>query len=173
MKKTIIIINGRGGVGKDTFVSMCQKIRPDIHNISSIDFVKEFAHEVGWSGQKTEKDRKFLSDLKRLLMEYNASPFYAVFTTLNDFEDDAVVFLHVREPSEISAYKQQIRANGDKVYTVLVKNDNVPPVMSNDSDANVEDYNYDLIIDNSGTLNMLRDSAETFIEMLDKNKIGR
>ena len=63
MKKQIIVINGTGGCGKTTFVELTQKYGKVI-NFSSVDKVKEVAKLIGWDGKKTEKDRKFLSDLK-------------------------------------------------------------------------------------------------------------
>ena len=69
--KQIFILNGSGGVGKDLFVNMVKtsvnKFSPyRVWNYSSIDKVKAIATQIGWSGGKTEKDRKFLSDLKVL-----------------------------------------------------------------------------------------------------------
>ena len=61
--KNIIIINGTGGSGKDTFVEFVSKYSK-VFNFSSVDKVKEVARVIGWSGTKSEKDRKFLSDLK-------------------------------------------------------------------------------------------------------------
>ena len=169
--RKIIIINGGAGVGKDTFVQMCQNIDPTIQNLSSVDYVREVAHELGWSGEKDDKARRFLSDLKKAMMLYNGAPFYKVFETINDFDEDAVVFLHVREPDEIELYKKQIKANCDKVITLLVRNNRVNEVTTNSSDANVTEYGYDYIIDNNGALQDLQDSAELFVEMLnDDNK---
>ena len=51
--RKIIIINGGAGVGKDTFVRLCQNIDPTIQNLSSVDYIREVAHELGWSGEKT------------------------------------------------------------------------------------------------------------------------
>lgn len=77
MNKQIFVINGSGGVGKDTFVELVSVELNDklkrfhtVVNFSSVDKVKEIAREIGWDGRKTEKDRKFLSDLKSLTI-YN------------------------------------------------------------------------------------------------------
>lgn len=59
MLKQIIIINGTGGSGKDTFVDFCSKYG-NVMNFSSIDKVKEIASLIGWNGKKAEKDCKFL-----------------------------------------------------------------------------------------------------------------
>ena len=78
MRKTIIIINGRGGVGKDALISGISRIefprRIGVMNVSSIDPVKKLAKEAGWNGTKDERSRKFLSDLKKLCTEYNNLP---------------------------------------------------------------------------------------------------
>ena len=59
--------------GKDTFAKFLNDIVPTL-KYSSIDKVKDIAKLCGWDGGKTEKDRKFLSDLKVLLEEYNNLP---------------------------------------------------------------------------------------------------
>ena len=66
MDKHIFIINGSGGVGKDTFVGLVSTQLNDmlkkfhtVINFSSVDKVKEIAKEIGWDGKKTEKNRKF------------------------------------------------------------------------------------------------------------------
>ena len=74
MKKTIIIINGTGGAGKDTFVSFCAEFEK-VLNISAVDKVKEAAAIlVGWNGEKDEVSRKLLVDLKQLSIAYNDAP---------------------------------------------------------------------------------------------------
>ena len=62
MDKKIIIINGTGGSGKDTFVEFCSKYA-NVFNFSSIDKVKEIAKIIGWTGSKSEKDRNAREDL--------------------------------------------------------------------------------------------------------------
>ena len=106
------------------------------------------------------------------MMLYNGAPFYKVFETINDFDENATVFLHVREPDEIELYKNQINANYDKVVTLLIRNNRVNAVTTNPSDANVTEYGYDYIIDNNGTLQELQDSAELFVEMLNDDRKG-
>ena len=68
--KKIVVINGSGGSGKTTFVSMVKKYA-SVCEISSVERIKQAATLLGWNGDKTEKDRKFLSDLKFLSSAYN------------------------------------------------------------------------------------------------------
>lgn len=163
--KQIFIINGSGGVGKDLFVNMVKqsvsKFSPyRVWNYSSIDKVKAIATEIGWSGGKTEKDRKFLSDLKLLTTEYNDMPFEDLKRMVNIFEeqkDVVFLFLHIREPSEIERAKTEFDA-----YTILVTRDSVPQITSNIADGGVFGYEYDMQVTNNGTKEDLKELAELF-----------
>jgi len=161
MKKEIVIINGVGGCGKDTFVEFCAKYGK-VMNFSSVDKVKEVARVIGWDGQKTEKDRKFLSDLKKLTTEYNDMAFNSMKEVVSKFEttDDKLLFLHIREPEEI---KRAVDAFGAKA--LLVRREGLAKIESNYSDASVENYNYDYIIENT-TLEKLEEDAKKFIEKI-------
>ena len=54
MDKKIVVINGSGGVGKDTFVEFCSEFAK-VKNISSVDKVKEAAKVlVNWNGEADE-----------------------------------------------------------------------------------------------------------------------
>lgn len=112
MNKQIFIINGSGGVGKDTFVDLVSIELNDIMkrfhtviNFSSVDKLKQIAKEIGWNGEKTEKDRKFLSDLKELTSQYCDMSFQSMTEKVNEFmsdENSIFLFLHIREPEEIA-----------------------------------------------------------------------
>jgi dephospho-CoA kinase len=159
MKKYIFITNGMGGCGKDTFANFL-KDRANVTKISSVDRVKHIAYEGGWDGGKTEKDRKFLSDLKCLLTEYNDLPFksisYQVELFKEDFDAD-VLLIDIREPEEIERAKKAFGAK-----TILIKNDRVPYISSNMADAGVYNYDYDIIIENNGTLEEFEEKVQNF-----------
>lgn len=162
MLKKIFIINGSGGVGKSTFVSMVGAIVPTV-NYSSVSKIKDAAKLLGWDGEKDDKSRKFLSDLKRLSAGYNDFPFNCMVKKIEDFLEDDIhefLFLHIREPEEIDRIVYMF----PEIQTVLVKNDNVKQVTSNQSDAEVYEYNYDIAINNSGDLASLNKIAEKFCE---------
>lgn len=158
--KEILIINGSGGVGKDTFVEFCEKYS-NVKNISSVDKVKEAARVLtGWDGTKDEKSRKLLVDLKQLGIEYNDAPFKYILESAEQFRntDEEVMFVHIREISEIEKVKRAIKAK-----TVLVTNKNVEIITSNESDKNVMNYDYDYYIRNDGTLEDLDNMAKAFV----------
>lgn len=161
--KEIIIINGSGGVGKDTFVEFCEKYCK-VKNISSVDKVKEAARVLtGWNGTKDDKSRKLLVDLKQLGIEYNDAPFKYIVESSEEFKssDEDLMFLHIREISEI----EKVRI-ATKAKTMLVTNKNVPLITSNESDKNVMNYQYDYYIRNDGTLEDLENTAQKFVEKL-------
>ncbi len=161
MKKQIIIINGSGGVGKDTFVEYCSKYAK-VLNISSVDKVKEAATVLaGWNGEKDEKSRKLLSDLKEIGIVYNDAPLKYICNMVEEFNhsDNELMFIHIRECEEIAKCQKVINAN-----TLLVTNKNVPEITSNHSDKEVKDYSYDYYIANDGTLEELEQIAKKFVE---------
>lgn len=161
MNKHIFIINGSGGAGKDTFVNIISKYIPTV-NYSSVEKIKEAAKLLGWDGSKTEKDRKFLSDIKVLSSEYNNYPYISIQSKIEDFLEDSInkfLFIHVREPSEIARIVKEY-----PVTTVLVKRSEIKHITSNMADKGVFDYDYDVIINNDEGLTELNEKAIEFCE---------
>lgn len=170
--KQIIIINGRGGVGKDTFIEMVKvaalvahdsmrKNCPKIYNLSTITGIKRIATQIGWNGEKDEESRKLLSNLKDLLTQYNDFPVTELKREINGIQDNSVIFIHTREPAEIARLKEELGA-----LTLLIKNSRVPLITSNHADRNAENYDYDLVIENEGTFGDLSEKASVFLDAL-------
>ena len=160
MDKQVIIINGTGGSGKDTFVEFCSEFAK-VTNISSVDKVKEAAKIlVGWNGEKDEKSRKLLVDLKQLSIEYNDSPTQYIKEQYDKFmeNDSEYLFIHIREIEEIEKIKKLLNAK-----TLLIRNPRVALITSNNSDGNVYKYEYDFTIENDGTLEDLKQKAKNFV----------
>lgn len=163
MDKSIIIINGTGGAGKDTFVSFCSEF-VKVLNVSSVDKVKEAAKIlVGWNGEKDEVSRKLLVDLKKLSVDYNDAPTKYIKSMADNFKnsDEELMFVHIREAEEIEKTKKLLNAK-----TLLITNPRVQLITSNDSDGKVNEYKYDYYISNDGTLEDLKYKAKQFIEEL-------
>lgn len=158
--KKIFVINGYGGVGKDTFVDFVCELAPT-KRISVVDFTKSLAQQVGWTGGKTEKDRKFLSDLKNLIDDYNDKNYRVVQSFTNAFLNDEnaeFLFVCMREKTQIDRYVKEYNAT-----KLLVTNKNVQPITSNKGDAGVLDAEYDITIHNDGTLDDLKTKARSFV----------
>lgn len=153
----IIVINGMGGVGKSTFVSLCHEIDPRVIETSTVDFVKEIALQAGWDGVKDEAGRRFLSDLKDAMERYRDIPNKKIDDFIKSHPDN-IIFIHAREPHNIQYYKDKYNA-----MTVLITNPNAKKVQGNHADREVNKYDYDLIIENDGTIEDLKDIAKWFL----------
>ena len=170
MNKKIFITNGMARCGKDTFATYLNEFVPTL-KYSSIDKVKEIAVLCGWDGGKTEKDRKFLSDFKMLTTEYSDMPFKAMEEIVSQFLNDEiheVMLIDIREPNEIE--KAKIAFNAE---TILIKNDRVYVITSNDGDAGVFDYDYNYMIENNGTLEEFKDNVGIFYNEVIKNESNK
>ncbi|MFA5558819.1 MAG: hypothetical protein WDA59_05090 [Methanofastidiosum sp.] len=159
----IYIINGSGGSGKDLFVQYCGHFL-SVYNISSVDKIKEAAKILGWNGEKDENSRYFLAHMKYLSSRYNNHPYEYIKEQIEYFLENSdldIMFIHIREPEEIDKVKKDFDCK-----TILIRNSNVKEIKSNEADANVEDYKYDIVIDNSGTLDDLKKKVFDFINMI-------
>ena len=164
MKKAVIVINGRGGVGKDTLCGFAAK-KYVVRTVSSITPIKELAAKCGWTGEKTDRARKFLSDLKALLIEYNDFPTGWALGEYKAFleSDEELMFLHVREGAEIDKF---VRGTGGTAKTLLVRRaSHHTGSYGNASDDLVEAYAYDYVFDND--LPLERAEGE-FLSLLDR-----
>lgn len=169
----VVVINGHPKAGKDTFVKFCQEILGTFRcrNLSTIDYIKKIAPLFGWRGEKTPEARRFLAKLKDITTEYNDFSYRYIkkqFSAIEKEEwngEDIIVFVHCREPKDIERFVRDYNA-----ITVLVKNKRVEDEYSNEADANVENYRYDVTILNNTTLDNLKLSAKVFIEYLAEEK---
>jgi hypothetical protein len=165
--KKILITNGSGGCGKDTLAELMSKY-VDIIKYSSIDFFKELGTLGRMKTQKNEGERILLYNLKKAFIEYNELPTILCGEEIDNFlqnDENDILIIDVREPKEI----QKLKELYPQIITVLVINKNVPVITYNSSDANVFDYVYDYVIDNSYTLGVLEESAITLLQELDFN----
>ena len=168
----VVVINGYPRTGKTTFTDICCEIAyPYGKNLSTVDFIKEVATLAGWDGTKNEKNRKFLSDLKKLMTEWDEVPMkkleddmkdHMAELAFNDFDPGkAIFFVHCREPEEIQKLVDKFNA-----VTVIVSRDDVEENLSNDSDKNVELFPYNVMIKNNASIQHLELAAKAFMEGL-------
>lgn len=164
MFKYILIVNGLPRSGKTTFGHILHEFMP-VWSYSSVTKIKKMAMVCGWDEtMKTEKDRKFLSDLKKVTTEYNDFVFNDLRRVVNQFyEQDQYKFLliDIREPEEIERAVNQFGAK-----TVFIENYRAEEVTSNPSDARVREYNYDYKICNNASLEIFRKEIARFVAQL-------
>ena len=156
-KSFIFIINGSNGVGKDTFID---KLRDELRdyeylNISSIDVVKNMLrkNEI-WDGQKDEKGRQLLAEVKAAINKYSDFINTDIIMRVGRWRPrtmmNSIAFIHVREPEQIEILSQRLEsAFGEfsMVGTILIKRASAEAVANNDADMNVENYKYDIVLE--------------------------
>ncbi len=166
--KIVIVINGKGGVGKDTLCDIIIK-HYKARKISSITPILKIARENGWDGTKTPKSRKFLSDLKRAFVEFNNLPNTYLVEEQKSFlkSDDDILFVHIRESDQISEFLDSIK--GSCISTsLLIKrtNPDEPALLGNVSDDNVEDYTYEYTYNNTKSIEEAEADFMNYFEYL-------
>ena len=163
MKKYVFVINGPGGVGKDTLCAMAAK-HFKVKNVSSITPIKELAATCGWAGEKTDRARRFLADLKALTAAYNDYPTAWITGQYRAIlaGDAEILFVHIREGEEIRKF---VDATAGDAKTLLVRADRrmAAHTYGNASDDMVENYDYDYYFDNDDAPEV---AAEKFIAFL-------
>lgn len=160
--KKIYVTNGSAQNGKDSFAEFLGKYI-SVYKYSSIDLVKDMLEFAGVPKEpKTEEYRLLCSDLKDRLTKYDDIPFKDITSIVTDFKNNKieteVLLIDIREPEEIARAVETFGAE-----TILIRNHNVRKIESNHADRDVENYKYDYIIENDGTLEQLERVAKLFI----------
>ena len=166
MQKTVIVINGQGRSGKDTVCKIMSKYYK-VRNISTIDPIKDIATFAGWQGEKDDKSRKMLADLKQVFIEYNDLPLNFVLKHVESFKttDEDILFVHCRESEEIAKI---VKTSSVKTITLLIRrNDRFyeHKVFGNRADDEVENYCYDFVY--SGNNENTKQLEDTFMQFFE------
>lgn len=180
-KIPVIIMNGRGGCGKDTLIQNLDQNEFYPIAISTVDPIKAAADSLGWNGDKTPEARLFISELKNASMKYNAYPQTWVLDRISHYAlsindplvelPDAAngstdvskmcIFIHCREIENILRLQHAIindlwpsvHDKLTKPAAILVRR-GTPKNMATQSDDCVDAVPeiYQYIIDNDGTI---------------------
>ena len=166
--KLVIVINGKGGVGKDTICELTGQLFY-VKTISSITPIKEIAVQCGWKGEKDIRARRFLADLKQLLIAYNDFPNQYLVREVQSFQTDPGadnLFVHIREADPIRGF---LRRAGGKTVALLIRSSRPglsAAVYGNSADDDVERYDYDYVFDNDCGQTVLFQEVERFMTNL-------
>ena len=169
MNKTVIIINGRGGCGKDTLCDITAE-HYRVMNVSSITPVKNIARLAGWNGEKDPASRKMLADLKKIFTDYNDLCNSYLVNCLDEFlsagNDSEIMFAHIREASEIAKFKSCVSPLC-RVFSLLVKRETSGyshEALGNTSDDDVESCDYDFVfVNNAPDIETLANDFTAFL----------
>ena len=167
--KKVIVINGRGGCGKDTLCDFTAE-RYKVRNVSSITPIKELATQAGWDGNKDPKSRKMLADLKQLFVEYNDLCNNYVVGQVKEFAacDEEIMFVHIRECDEIRKFMSSCSGiSGVTCVSLLVRRTTDgygKELLGNSADDDVEKMTYDFVYENNKTLEELPEDFDIFLK---------
>jgi tRNA uridine 5-carbamoylmethylation protein Kti12 len=85
-------------------------------------------------------------------------------------KDNCVYFVNIRENYNIDAFKEMCKNTKCFCFTLLVRNPNIVTNEVPELIQQINNYYYDVIIDNDKDLNHLKLLAQNFIEDLSKSK---
>jgi len=161
--KKIIVINGSSNSGKDTFVKYFNSMTDiAVFNHSTIDNVREMFVKLGYKNERMIVEyRSLMCEIKKFLVKYDNIPFKDMvkdYERYNSCMNSFVLFIHSREPDEIEQFVNYF----NDCVTVLIRRKGID-VPNNSADMGVNDYEYDYIIDNNGTLKQLEEKVRDFI----------
>lgn len=169
MSIKVIILNGQGRSGKGSFKNFIKEYDKELTGLdriadtSIIDRTKAIAQMCGWTGAKEDKDRAFLHNLKILLQEYNDLPYKTVASFIQQTAAVSIdgeliypyVFVDAREVPDIERFVKDFNA-----ITILIKRGE--RAFGNEADDEVLNWQYDYVIDNTGSLEDLKAAAQFF-----------
>lgn len=164
MTKKIFILNGVHTSGKDTFVKYINEYGIDAVHYSYVDFTRDMLESKGVNVKdKSNKLRKLLCDVNNALEEYGDIPFKDCLSIANNFHqnwlDGDWLFIDCREPKKIERLKQALNA-----MTVFVKSNKIIAADNSADKAVAENYKYDYVVQNTGSLDDLRNNTINFIK---------
>jgi len=166
----IVVINGNAAHGKDTFVELCDdmaktcsSIVQTVANISMVDPLRSvIAQLVPEDTQKDEYYRAFMAEVKASWAKYFDGPTQYVLEEIYKLDgapEPRLIFVHCRELEERERFKELAgnRFVNEKVISLLVDaRERCETIVSNKSDAEVFEGDYDFVVDNNGTLDDLK-----------------
>lgn len=163
----LIVINGSAECGKDEFINYIKEyLEPkgiEVVNTSTIDPTKTALKVLGWDGEtKNEETRKAMAYLKRISIKLFDGPFKYIVGEIElnslTLNKNFFCFVHCREPEEIEKLVNYYK----KTCVTLLIRGKRGKAFKNGSDDVVENYNYDVVIENNKTLDDLKNEAIHF-----------
>ena len=183
-KKAIVVINGKGGIGKDTLIDALARTDTRVYNASSIDPIKKMCSGLNRKNVKDLAYRSLLSKMKQAVDTYyeaengisyttkyliNAMTLWHTQTDIHAPEY-SVMFIHIREPENIRAFIQEAAKklglwndNDTILTTLLVKSERSLKIYGNSSDDDVDKFDYDYTFTSNGTV---EEDSERFVEFI-------
>ena len=174
--RNIIVINGKGGIGKDTLISAVEKQASySVSNVSSITPIRKKCEEYE-GNPKDNAYRKLLATLKAAYDEYETAVKGISFTQkflmeetkmfVKFYGEDDLMFVHIREPENIAAYVDAVKKEYPfvNIQTLLVSSNRAKEDYGNDADNLVDNYDYTHYFISNGDKDT---DAKRFVEFIE------
>ena len=174
-RKIIIFVNGYPLAGKDTFVAICRTLFArkgwNSSAASMVDVPLEMLQVADIDvSNKTPYDRALMADIiaalerneRRLSHRLVSDAHLSAMMHAGDF----VAFIHAREPAAINLMVALAQGVGFETITAFVDRPNENREWSNAADANVENFTYNMVVKNFGTLEDLQASTSGFVKVI-------
>lgn len=167
---TLVIINGRSGSGKDTFVEYCRAYnrmtrKMLFFNYHRSDFAKFVLEMMGWNGYKSTKTRKLLADI----VDFGEETGYNLEKLCENVElhKEQIIFYHDRDPKSIeNILNRYYFDNNCNVITLLMSRQSGEEIAIEKDTWGIENYTYDVTVENSSTIEDLKQKAAEFMEKI-------
>lgn len=192
----IVILNGVGGSGKSSFATMVAKYAEDpIKEISVIDPLRDIASSLihthvddyldlykdapmtseEHTAAKSDQYRSLLHDLKIAWQNLNDGPniyclgkIVRMITIDNKDEIPGIIFVNIREEENIKNFRDYCHDMGLICFSLLIDGTVDAEQFSNEGDALVNTFEYDVTIPNKGNLDDLSITAFIFYKFISR-----
>jgi dephospho-CoA kinase len=173
----VILVSGKARSGKGEF-SRLLKEQLELNNKKVVQtlfakYIKEYAKELGWDGETKDRHwRDFLQHIGTELIQYelNMKEFhvkriYEDVLILSHYGVDYFIIDDCRFRREVNYMKAMLP---DDIITVRVVSNDSRSDLANEqlqhqSEIDLDEYNFDWLVDNSGTLDNLKNEVQLFM----------
>lgn len=170
----VVVVNGKPTTGKTTFQKMVYDNPRGmiVHIKSSVDKIYDIYRRLGWNGKKDNEFRMNMHLLKQMYIKNCDGPLSDLLDYVVGLIHDAtncthVVFYDCREVYEIMKTVDAmagLHCIGVRVKTVYINGGNESTYGNLADDmATQSSYKYDIVIDNTGSINDLKVAAANFV----------
>jgi glycosyltransferase involved in cell wall biosynthesis len=166
------MLHGKSRNGKDTFFELLKKVRTFIIRLSFADALKESYSNLfrvkltDLYNENKEKHRLSLIKFAECCREIEDTVWVqSVFNKLKIYDEtNFAVITDFRNKNEYEIIKKFFNNEKRKVITIKINNDRVKGASS---DFYLEDFNFDYVIDNNGTLEEYEEKVKELISKLE------
>lgn len=168
----VILINGKAGVGKDTFVSYCEEYCKEHYphlsfkNLHRSDKPKEALKFLGWDGTKNSEARSLLVKLTSFAEEFGLTSKYLRNNLSSPLGDNSglrsVIFYHIRDPKSIASLQSEFNDVNLMVLSLIIERN------TEDIEQDVwgiYDYEYNMGV-SAESLNGSKSAAQELMSLL-------